>query len=103
MDIAKKKGTASTTSSGNEDVLARLIVNKYVSLTKTHKEIKSKNVEVFIEIILGQTMGTRGQNARSDTTLSKDAKTRQEFRFYLQPHDHLCGPELEMALNTTTI
>nr|GEY72763.1 hypothetical protein [Tanacetum cinerariifolium] len=75
IDIAKKKGTASTTSSGNEDVLPRLIVNKFVGLTKTHKEIKSKNVEAFIEIILGHTMGKRGQNARRDTTLSRDAKT----------------------------
>ncbi|GJW55007.1 hypothetical protein Tco_0099092 [Tanacetum coccineum] len=26
-------------------------------------------------------------------------KRRQEFRFYLQPHDHLSGPQLEMALD----
>ncbi|GJW94745.1 ABC transporter I family member 11, chloroplastic isoform X1 [Tanacetum coccineum] len=51
-DREKKKGAASTTSStsGNEDTLDRLIVNEYVDLTQTHKERKSKNVEVCVNI-----------------------------------------------------
>ncbi|GJZ45965.1 hypothetical protein Tco_0593561 [Tanacetum coccineum] len=49
---AKKKGAASMTSStfGNEDLLARLMVNEFADLTQTHKDRKSKNVEAFIEI-----------------------------------------------------
>nr|GEZ59492.1 hypothetical protein [Tanacetum cinerariifolium] len=55
-DRVKKKGTASMASStsGNEDLLDRLMVNEFVDLTQTHKVKKSKNVEAFIEIKRGR-------------------------------------------------
>ncbi|GJX16314.1 hypothetical protein Tco_0217146 [Tanacetum coccineum] len=51
-DMVKEKASASSTSSasGNEDVLARLMVNEYVNLTTPYKERKSHNVEAFSEI-----------------------------------------------------
>ncbi|GJZ11186.1 hypothetical protein Tco_0545945, partial [Tanacetum coccineum] len=76
-DRANNKGTASTISStsGNEDVL-----------TRDQKDG-------------GGIKDTRGQNARSRKTSSRDGITSSKLQFYWQPHDHLSKPELEMTLD----
>nr|GEV19054.1 hypothetical protein [Tanacetum cinerariifolium] len=55
-DRAKKKGAASSASlaSGNEEVLARLMVNEYVGLRASYKKRKSHNVEVFLDIRMNE-------------------------------------------------
>ncbi|GKC24188.1 hypothetical protein Tco_1026338, partial [Tanacetum coccineum] len=88
-----------------EDVHRRfndqLIVNEYVDLTKTHKEIKSKNVDALIEIRKREVKLWAQEVKMHEAAQRRQEmpKRRQEFRFYLQPHDHLSGPQLEMALD----
>ncbi|GJZ27389.1 hypothetical protein Tco_0571642 [Tanacetum coccineum] len=55
-DRAKKKGAASSASSafGNEEALARLMVNEYVGLKASYKERKSHNVEALLEIRMNE-------------------------------------------------
>ncbi|GJY20515.1 ribonuclease H-like domain-containing protein [Tanacetum coccineum] len=102
-DRAKKKGAASMASStsGNEDLLDRLMVNEFVDLTQTHKEKKSKNVEAFIEIKKRE-VELRAQDIRMREAAERRQEMtehHQELQFYLQPHDHLSGLELEITLD----
>ncbi|GJS33886.1 hypothetical protein Tco_0532268 [Tanacetum coccineum] len=79
-DKAKKKASTSSASSasGNEEALARVMVNEHVYLTAPYKERKSHNVKEFLEIRREQELKMREMEQH-----------RQDETFYLQPIDHL--------------
>ncbi|GJU86651.1 hypothetical protein Tco_1294197 [Tanacetum coccineum] len=93
--LAKKKVQASSTSASfsNEDALARLMVKDYVDLTQTYKERKSRSVEAFLD------RKRELQLREEEFKMRQMEQCRRDLRFYLQPTDHLSGPQLEMALD----
>ncbi|GJR56608.1 hypothetical protein Tco_1407129 [Tanacetum coccineum] len=90
-DREKKKVSASTTSttSGNGDALARLMVNDYVDLTKSDNERESRTLSIYRDQKEGGgTKGTRDQNARVE-----------QHRQDLQPTDELSVRVLKTTLD----
>ncbi|GJT81853.1 hypothetical protein Tco_1056195 [Tanacetum coccineum] len=95
MDRAKKKGVASSTSSTseNEEALARLMVNEYATLNELFNVIRYQNREAFLEIKKMEL------ELKEQEIKMREYEQRQKDKiFYLHPTHHLTGVHLDQVL-----